>query len=197
MGAASLLLSALPCPALQILGPLGADVSGSIHMEPGQQPAQPLPLLPVACQASHPVFLPLLPLPAQQPPIPPSPAFQTSACASACLPARPPADGSFPNHTPNPEDRKAVEATRAAVLASGADLGIMLDTDVDRSGVVDRLGNGARALALRSFVFWFAFFVVVFVWWGRGALERACWLLPQAATLRCLDVACQWSSPSK
>ena len=28
------------------------------------------------------------------------------------------------------------------MLASGADLGIMLDTDVDRSGVVDREGNG-------------------------------------------------------
>jgi hypothetical protein len=63
--------------------------------------------------------------------------------APACLPC-PPADGSFPNHTPNPEDKKAVEATRAAVLATGADLGIMLDTDVDRSGVVDREGNGAR-----------------------------------------------------
>lgn len=37
---------------------------------------------------------------------------------------------------------QAVAATRAAVLDSNADLGIMLDTDVDRSGVVDRNGNG-------------------------------------------------------
>jgi hypothetical protein len=51
-------------------------------------------------------------------------------------------DGSFPNHTPNPEDKKAVAATTKAVLAAGADLGIMLDTDVDRSGVVDAAGNG-------------------------------------------------------
>lgn len=43
---------------------------------------------------------------------------------------------------PNPEDKGAVEATRAAVLATGADLGIMLDTDVDRSGVVDSAGGG-------------------------------------------------------
>lgn len=52
------------------------------------------------------------------------------------------ADGSFPHHLPNPEDKKAVEATRAAVLEAGADLGIMLDTDVDRSGCVDAEGNG-------------------------------------------------------
>ncbi|EFN52641.1 hypothetical protein CHLNCDRAFT_58837 [Chlorella variabilis] len=80
----------------QVLGPLGADVSASINMEP---------------------------------------------------------DGSFPNHTPNPEDKKAVQATRVAVLEAGADLGIMLDTDVDRSGVVDAAGNGInrnRYIALMS-----------------------------------------------
>eukprot|EP00746_Dinoflagellata_sp_MGD_P067145 gnl/MRDRNA2_/MRDRNA2_27728_c0_seq1.p1 gnl/MRDRNA2_/MRDRNA2_27728_c0~~gnl/MRDRNA2_/MRDRNA2_27728_c0_seq1.p1 ORF type:complete len:580 (+),score=93.45 gnl/MRDRNA2_/MRDRNA2_27728_c0_seq1:80-1819(+) len=46
-------------------------------------------------------------------------------------------DGSFPAHTPNPEDRKAVEATIAAVKAARADVGIMFDTDVDRSGLID------------------------------------------------------------
>merc|ERR1719316_133127 len=46
-------------------------------------------------------------------------------------------DGSFPAHTPNPEDRKAVEATIAAVRAARADVGIMFDTDVDRSGLID------------------------------------------------------------
>ena len=44
---------------------------------------------------------------------------------------------------PNPENPGAVEATRRAVLNSGADIGICLDTDVDRSGVVDQMGNGA------------------------------------------------------
>ncbi|PSC71684.1 phosphoglucomutase [Micractinium conductrix] len=82
--------------AEQVLGPLGADVSPSIHLEP---------------------------------------------------------DGSFPNHIPNPEDKAAVAATRTAVLASKADMGIMLDTDVDRSGVVDSAGNGInrnRYIALMS-----------------------------------------------
>ena len=41
-----------------------------------------------------------------------------------------------------PPPSQAVAATRAAVLDTNADLGIMLDTDVDRSGVVDRSGNG-------------------------------------------------------
>lgn len=62
-------------------------------------------------------------------------------------------DGSFPAHTPNPEDKTAVRMTREAVLACNADLGIMLDTDVDRSGVVDRYGNGInrnRYIALMS-----------------------------------------------
>jgi phosphomannomutase len=84
--------------ATRVLGPLGADVSGSIYLDP---------------------------------------------------------DGRFPNHTPNPEDKKAVEATRAAVLASGADLGLMFDTDVDRSGVVDAKGQGInrnRYIALMAAV---------------------------------------------
>ncbi len=51
-------------------------------------------------------------------------------------------DGHFPNHMSNPEDSKAVAATRDAVLRTGADLGIMFDTDVDRSGMVDRTGRG-------------------------------------------------------
>lgn len=70
--------------ATKILGPLGADVSGSINLEP---------------------------------------------------------DGTFPAHKPNPEDAAAVDATKQAVLESGADLGIMLDTDVDRSGFIDRNGR--------------------------------------------------------
>ncbi|KAI3453138.1 hypothetical protein Pfo_009801 [Paulownia fortunei] len=62
-------------------------------------------------------------------------------------------DGMFPNHIPNPEDKTAMALTRAAVLESKADLGIVFDTDVDRSGVVDKEGNpinGDKLIALMS-----------------------------------------------
>ncbi|CAN6216879.1 unnamed protein product [Urochloa humidicola] len=62
-------------------------------------------------------------------------------------------DGTFPNHMPNPEDATAMSLTRDAVLANGADLGVVFDTDVDRSGVVDGTGaaiNGDRLIALMS-----------------------------------------------
>ena len=45
-------------------------------------------------------------------------------------------DGSFPNHIPNPEDKEAMESITAAVRETGADLGIIFDTDVDRAGAV-------------------------------------------------------------
>ncbi|KAG4394368.1 hypothetical protein GLYMA_20G018000v4 [Glycine max] len=62
-------------------------------------------------------------------------------------------DGMFPNHIPNPEDKTAMALTRAAVLQNSADLGIVFDTDVDRSGVVDSKGNpinGDKLIALMS-----------------------------------------------
>jgi phosphomannomutase len=62
-------------------------------------------------------------------------------------------DGMFPNHIPNPEDKIAMALTRAAVLENSADLGIVFDTDVDRSGVVDNKGNpinGDKLIALMS-----------------------------------------------
>ncbi|KAM5566996.1 phosphomannomutase/phosphoglucomutase [Rosa sericea] len=62
-------------------------------------------------------------------------------------------DGMFPNHIPNPEDKVAMALTRAAVLENSADLGIVFDTDVDRSGVVDNKGhpiNGDKLIALIS-----------------------------------------------
>lgn len=62
-------------------------------------------------------------------------------------------DGMFPNHIPNPEDKTAMALTRAAVLENNADLGIVFDTDVDRSGVVDKDGNpinGDKLIALMS-----------------------------------------------
>ncbi|KAJ4973898.1 hypothetical protein NE237_007072 [Protea cynaroides] len=62
-------------------------------------------------------------------------------------------DGMFPNHIPNPEDKIAMSLTRTAVLENSANLGIVFDTDVDRSGVVDDKGNsinGDRLIALMA-----------------------------------------------
>ena len=46
-------------------------------------------------------------------------------------------DGTFPNHVPNPEDEGAMASITSAVKKAGADLGIIFDTDVDRSSAVD------------------------------------------------------------
>ena len=51
-------------------------------------------------------------------------------------------DGSFPNHIPNPEDKKAMESIMEAVAETKADLGIIFDTDVDRAGAV--LSDGSE-----------------------------------------------------
>lgn len=62
-------------------------------------------------------------------------------------------DGRFPNHIPNPENEEAMGFACRAVLESGADLGIIFDTDVDRAGVVDSRGreiNRNRLVALAS-----------------------------------------------
>lgn len=50
-------------------------------------------------------------------------------------------DGNFPNHIPNPEDATAMAALVKAVKENKADLGIIFDTDVDRSSAVDGQGN--------------------------------------------------------
>ena len=50
-------------------------------------------------------------------------------------------DGHFPNHIPNPEDRKAMASVCQAVVRNNADLGIIFDTDVDRSAIVLREGE--------------------------------------------------------
>ena len=65
--------------ANQVLKPLGADISGSLYLEP---------------------------------------------------------DGMFPNHPANPENKQAMECICGAVKESGADLGIIFDTDGDRSAAV-------------------------------------------------------------
>lgn len=62
-------------------------------------------------------------------------------------------DGMFPNHVPNPESPVAMKAISEAVVASGADLGVIFDTDVDRGAVVDSKGNEInrnRLVALAS-----------------------------------------------
>ena len=50
-------------------------------------------------------------------------------------------DGMFPNHVPNPENSDAMKSICEAVLESGADMGVIFDTDVDRGGAVDKSGN--------------------------------------------------------
>ena len=61
-------------------------------------------------------------------------------------------DGNFPNHEPNPENKEAMASISKAVLTNHADLGLIFDTDVDRSAAVDKNGkeisrNGIVALA--------------------------------------------------
>lgn len=58
-------------------------------------------------------------------------------------------DGSFPNHPANPESREAMDAICTAVRENGADLGIIFDTDGDRSAAV---GPGGRPIARNEIV---------------------------------------------
>lgn len=50
-------------------------------------------------------------------------------------------DGTFPNHIPNPDNKEAMKSIQKAVLENKADLGIIFDTDVDRSALVDHEGD--------------------------------------------------------
>ena len=64
-------------------------------------------------------------------------------------------DGMFPNHAPNPENKDAMKSICQATVDSGADLGIIFDTDVDRAGCVDKNGNEInrnRLVALASII---------------------------------------------
>lgn len=61
-------------------------------------------------------------------------------------------DGMFMNHAPNPEDREAMQSVAMRTLTSSSDLGLIFDTDVDRSAAVDHRGreiarNGIVAMA--------------------------------------------------
>ena len=58
-------------------------------------------------------------------------------------------DGYFPNHAPNPEDAAAMESISQAVKSSGADLGLIFDTDVDRAAAV---GSDGREIARNRIV---------------------------------------------
>ncbi|MBR5232898.1 MAG: phosphomannomutase/phosphoglucomutase [Clostridia bacterium] len=57
-------------------------------------------------------------------------------------------DGNFPNHAPNPENAEAMKSISDAVINSGADFGVIFDTDVDRSACVDSEGNEINRNAL-------------------------------------------------
>lgn len=62
-------------------------------------------------------------------------------------------DGMFPNHIPNPENSEAMKAISDKVKASGSDLGVIFDTDVDRGAAVDSTGaeiSRNRLVALAS-----------------------------------------------
>ena len=62
-------------------------------------------------------------------------------------------DGNFPNHAPNPENPEAMASVSKAVLAHGADLGVIFDCDCDRMAIVDATGreiNRNRLIALMA-----------------------------------------------
>ena len=62
-------------------------------------------------------------------------------------------DGNFPNHAPNPEDKVAMQSISQRVLKTQSDLGIIFDTDGDRSAVVLADGkeiNKNRLIALST-----------------------------------------------
>ena len=64
-------------------------------------------------------------------------------------------DGNFPAHSPNPENKEAMDSLRTRVLSTGADLGIIFDADVDRCAIVAHDGteiNRCSLIALASAV---------------------------------------------
>jgi phosphomannomutase len=64
-------------------------------------------------------------------------------------------DGTFPNHSPNPENQAAMDSLKAAVLRTKADLGIIFDADVDRAAIVSSNGveiNRNALIALLSVI---------------------------------------------
>lgn len=61
-------------------------------------------------------------------------------------------DGHFPNHIPNPEDKEAMASVCKAVESSNADLGVIFDTDVDRSAIIGKKGEPINRNALIALI---------------------------------------------
>ncbi len=61
-------------------------------------------------------------------------------------------DGNFPNHIPNPENQDAINAIKKAVLDNNAEMGIIFDTDVDRSAIIDEKGDVINRNAFIAFI---------------------------------------------
>ena len=61
-------------------------------------------------------------------------------------------DGLFPNHAPNPEDPEAIASVCEAVVKNNADMGIIFDTDVDRSAIIDETGKPINRNAFIAFM---------------------------------------------
>jgi phosphomannomutase len=61
-------------------------------------------------------------------------------------------DGSFPNHEANPLEPANLVDLQAAVLSTGADLGLAFDGDADRCFVIDELGQPVTPSAVAAMV---------------------------------------------
>lgn len=62
-------------------------------------------------------------------------------------------DGSFPNHHPDPSIEANMQDLKRAVIENNADVGIGLDGDADRLGIIDNLGNFVAADTVMA-IFW-------------------------------------------
>lgn len=61
-------------------------------------------------------------------------------------------DGHFPNHIPNPENAEAMASVCKAVEESKADMGVIFDTDVDRSAIIGHKGEPINRNALIALI---------------------------------------------
>jgi len=61
-------------------------------------------------------------------------------------------DGTFPNHPADPIDEANQRDLKAAVRASGADIGLAFDGDADRCFMVDEHGNGISGSLITALV---------------------------------------------
>jgi phosphomannomutase/phosphoglucomutase len=65
--------------------------------------------------------------------------FRALGCKVIALDEKP--DGNFPNHTPDPSEPKNMVDLQQRVIAEKADLGIGIDGDGDRIGIIDNKGS--------------------------------------------------------